>query len=382
MADLRCTIALRPSKNPASGRAPPFQLVQGRIAVPELRAQSQRMWCAALLVGWIGTMTASSAFAAEEAALSFYQRKQIRIFTMGSPGGGYDIYTRTVGAFLERKLGAKVIPTNEPAAGGMIAMNRMLNAPPDGLTLLLTGGEGLVTAQLYGLSGVNYDVRKQVWLARVSGEDKVAVVGPPSAIRTVPDMQKLDKPALWAGSGKADNNSDFSAIMCYALGAKCKIILGYKGTGDMNIAIQRGEVDGRVISDEAAALYGPSSGMRVVTTLARERSEKFPDVPTVFEGAQLTPAAARLIDWRAGIAGLGRVILVTPGTPADRVDLLRKVLADILRDPAYVAEVKKVNLAAGYASAAEVQAGVERAMTTLDEKGLAEMKEITLERYY
>ena len=75
---------------------------------------------------------------------------------------------------------SRLIPTNEAAAGGMIAMNRTINAAPDGLTLLLTGGEGLVTAQLYGLSGVNYDVRKQVFLARVSGEDKVAVVGPPS----------------------------------------------------------------------------------------------------------------------------------------------------------------------------------------------------------
>jgi tripartite-type tricarboxylate transporter receptor subunit TctC len=319
--------------------------------------------------------------AADDAA-NFYQGKQVRFFTMGSPGGGYDTYTRTVGTFLEKKLGARVIPTNEAAAGGMIAMNRTLNAAPDGLTLLLTGGEGLVTAQLYGLSGVNYDVRKQVWLARVSGEDKVAVVGAPSPHHTLTDMQKSDKPAVWAGSGKADNNSDFSAIMCHALGAKCKIIVGYKGTGDMNIAIQRGEVDGRVISDEAAALYGPSSGMRVVTTLARKRSEKFPDVPTVFEAAKLAPAAERLLDWRAGIAGLGRVILVTPGTPTERVDLLRKALTDILRDPAFVAEVQKVNLAAGYASAEEVGATVERAMTTLDEKGLAEMKDIALERYY
>jgi tripartite-type tricarboxylate transporter receptor subunit TctC len=326
-------------------------------------------------------VAALPAYAADDAA-AFYQGKQVRFFTMGSPGGGYDTYTRTVGAFLEKKLGAKVIPTNEPAAGGMVAMNRTMNAAPDGLTLLLTGGEALVTAQLYGLSGVNYDVRKQVWLARVSGEDKVAVVGASSPLHTVPDLRKSDKPAVWAGSGKADNNSDFSAIMCYALGAKCKIIVGYKGTGDMNIAIQRGEVDGRVISDEAAALYGPSSGMRVVTTLARKRSEKFPDVPTVFEAAKLAPAAERLLDWRAGISGLGRVILVTPGTPPERVDFLRRTLAEILQDPAFIAEVQKVNLAAGYASAEDVQATVERAMTTLDDKGLAEMKEIALERYY
>ena len=120
-------------------------------------------------------------------------------------------------------------------------------------------------------------------------------------------MQKAAQPVLWAGSGKADNNSDFSAIACYALGIKCKIIVGYKGTGDMNIAIQRGEVDGRVISDEAAALYGSGLGHAGVATLARERSEKFPDVPTLFEAAKLPPGAARLLDWRADIAGLGRV---------------------------------------------------------------------------
>jgi tripartite-type tricarboxylate transporter receptor subunit TctC len=319
---------------------------------------------------------------ADESARAFYQGKQIRFFTMGSPGGGYDTYTRTVGTYLERKIGAKVIPTNEVAAGGMIAMNRTMNAPPDGLTLLLTGGEALVTAQLYGLSGVNYDVRKQVFLARVSGEDKVAVVGPTSRFNSVSDMQTSDKPAIWAGSGKADNNTDFAALMCHALGAKCKMIVGYKGTGDMNIAIARGEVDGRVISDESAALYGSSSGMRVITSLARKRSEKFPDVPTVFEAAKLTPEQSRLLEWRAGIAALGRVILVTPGTPQDRIDLLKTALGEIITDPAFIAEVNKVNLTAGYASAEQVTAMVKDAMTTLDDKGLTEAKDIALERYY
>ena len=332
------------------------------------------------VLAMVGALAVAATPAGADA--SFYQGKQGRLFTMGSPGGGYDTYTRTVSAFLEKRIGVKLIPTNEPAAGGMIAMNRTVNAPPDGLTLLLTGGEGLVTAQLYGLSGVNYDVRKQVFLARVSGEDKVAVVGPQSPYRTIADMQTLDRQAIWAGSGKADNNSDFSAIMCYALGIKCKIIVGYKGTGDMNLAIQRAEADGRVISDEAAALYGASSGMRTLAILARKRSEKFPEVPTIFEAVKLSPTAERLLDWRANIASLGRVILTTPGTPKERVDYLRRALADVLRDPAFIAEMTKVNLAAGYLSAEDVQTAVEKAMTTLDAKGLAEMKDIALNRYY
>jgi putative tricarboxylic transport membrane protein len=344
-----------------------------------MRAMCAR--CAVIVMAGVLSLC-GSANGAEDAALAFYRGKQVRFFTMGSPGGGYDAYTRTVSAFLERRLDARVLPTNEPAAGGMVVMNRTMNAAPDGLTLLLTGGEGLVTAQLYGLSGVNYDVRKQVWLARVSGEDKVAVLGAPSPYKTVGAMQKTDTPVLWAGSGKADNNSDFTALMCYVLGAKCRIILGYKGTGDMNLAIQRGEVDGRVISDESAAFYAAPAGMGIVATLARKRSDLFPNVPTLFEAADLDAEQSRLIDWRASIASLGRVILVTPGTPQDRVDLLRKVLGEILTDPAFVAEVRKQNLAAGYLGAGQVRATVQRAMATLEEKGLARVKEIALEHYY
>ena len=112
------------------------------------------------------------------------------------------------------------------------------------------------------------------------------------------------------------------------------------------------------------------------------RSPLFPDVPTLFEAADLNAEQKRLIDWRAGIAGLGRVILVTPGTPQDRVDLLRTMLGEILTDPGFVAEAKKQNLTAGYVGAEQVGATVESAMTTLDEKALARVKENTLERYY
>jgi tripartite-type tricarboxylate transporter receptor subunit TctC len=275
-----------------------------------------------------------------------------------------------------------MLPTNEPGAGGLIAVNRTINAPADGLTILLVGGETLVTAQLYDAPGVNYDVRKLTWLARVSSEAKVALLGPKCPYNTVADMVKSDTPVTWAGSGKIDGNADFTAIMAYALGMKSKIITGYKGTGGMNLAIQRGEVDGRVVSEESAALYGPSNGMRVVAVLARKRLEQFPDAPTLFEAAALSPAQARLIDWRASIAGLGRLVMVTPGTPQDRVELLQKAFADVIRDPEFVAEVKKLSLSANHASADEVRATVEHAMTMLDAAALAEVRQIALERYY
>ena len=320
--------------------------------------------------------------AVAESAAAFFQGKQARFYTMGSPGGGYDTYMRALIPHLEKKLGARMLPTNEPGAGGLIAVNRTVNAPPDGLTILLVGGETLVTAQLYDAPGVNYDVRKLTWLARVSSEAKVALLGPKSPYASVADLVKSVTPVTWAGSSKIDGNTDFTAIMAHALGMKSKMIVGYKGTGDMNLAIQRGEVDGRVVSEESAALHGPSNGMRVVAVLARTRVEQFPDAPTLFESAELALAQARLIDWRASIAGLGRLMVVTPGTPPERVDLLQKTLAEIIRDPAFVAEAKKLSLSANHAGADEVRATVEQAMTLLDKAGLAEIRQIALDRYY
>jgi tripartite-type tricarboxylate transporter receptor subunit TctC len=338
----------------------------------------------------LGARTAWAAFAAlclvvpaqADPGSAFFQGKQVRFYTMGSPGGGYDTYMRALAPHLERKLGAKILPTNESGAGGLIAMNRLINAPADGLTILLVGGETLVTAQLYDTPGVNYDVRKLTWLAQVSSEAKVAMLGPKSPYLTISELISSSKPVIWAGASKVDGNSDFTAILAHALDMKSKIIMGYKGTADVNLAIARGEVDGRIVSEESAVLYGPSNGMRVVVTLARNKVEQFPEAPTVFEVATLTSESARLLDWRAGIAGLGRLMLVTAGTPEDRIETLRKALSETLLDPSFIAEARKLNLSPHYADANEVQAAVGQAMTTLDAEGLTELRHIALERYY
>ena len=318
---------------------------------------------------------------AQESPSAFYRNKQLQFFTMGSPGGGFDTYTRAIGARLEKATGARVVIINEPSAGGRVAMNRLLVSKPDGLSILLVGGEGLSMAALMGEPGVNYDPLAQVWLGRVSAESKVAMIGPKSPFKTFKDMLASDRPVLWTGESKVDSNTDFQALLAYATGMKARMIIGYKGTGGMNIAMENGEVDGRVVTGEAAALYGPSSGMRIAVTLARTRAEQFPDVPTVFEAATVTPEAGRLLDWRAGIASLGRVINVTPGTPPDRVDYLRTVLRDILTDPDFIEEMKRSKLSVGYASGGEVAAMMTRAMT-IDQDTLALIKDIIINRYY
>src|SRR5262249_62327351 len=93
-------------------------------------------------------------------------------------------------------------------------------------------------------------------------------------------------------------------------------------------------------------------------------------------------AQSRVIGWRASLGGLGRLMMVAPGTPPDRIDLLQKTFPDVVRDPGFVAEARKLNLSASHAGAEEVRATVEHALTMLDKAGLAEIRQIALERYY
>ncbi|MDF2119781.1 tripartite tricarboxylate transporter substrate-binding protein [Roseiarcaceae bacterium H3SJ34-1] len=313
---------------------------------------------------------------------SLFAGKQIRFFTMGGPGGGYDTYMRVLIPPLEKRLGAKILPINETGAGGLIAMNRVVTAPPDGLTLVLIGGEALVTAPLYGLPGVNYDLRTLTWIARVSAEAKVVLFSAKTEFKTLADMLASPRPIIWGGTGKSDGNSDFSAILAHATGMKTKIVLGYAGSGGMNIAIENGEADGRVVSDESAALFAKDGRFRVMTVLARNRGEQFPDAPTIFEGAKLTPEGAKMIEWRADIAALGRLIVSTPGVPADKVAALRSAFAGALHDPETIAEIKRRSLSPGFASGEEVDAMVKNALTMLDEPALAEVRKVVLEKYY
>ncbi|MQA67495.1 MAG: hypothetical protein GEU76_16600 [Alphaproteobacteria bacterium] len=325
----------------------------------------------------LGAWSASAAGPADA-----YKDRQMRFITMGSVGGGYDAYMRTILPYVEKKTGAKMVPVNEPAAGGLSAMNRLVAAPADGHTILLTTGEGAAGAQLFGLTGVNYDVRKLNWLARVSGPPKIVMVGPKFPFPTFAEALKAKHTFIWGGSGKTDGNSDYQSVLSHALGFDSRIIHGYKGSRGMNLAIEQGELDARVITSEAAARFVRSGKFRVILSLSRERAPEFPDVPTAYEVGKPSPAMAKWLDWRAGLTSLGRVIVAAPGTPKAKVDYLRAALKEVLNDPAYIAEAKKRRLNPGYLDGETLQKSVLEVMDALDPKELAEVKEVILNKYY
>lgn len=329
-----------------------------------------------------GTIVPFVAASANEVAES-YKDQQVRFITMGSAGGGYDTYLRTILPYIERETGANLVPLNEPGAGGLNAMNRLIQAPADGFTLLLTGGEAAASAQLYGLQSVNYDLRELSWIARISGPSKVVLVAKDFRYGSFEEALKADHTFIWGGSGKTDGNSDYSAILSHALGFDSQIIVGYKGSGGINMAIEQGEVDARIVTSEAAARFVRSGKFKVILTLSRERSAEFPDAPTVYEvGGDLSPEKQRLLDWRANITALGRVIVAAPETPKAKVDFLRTTLEKVAKDPAYRAEAEKRGLSPSYMDGASLEKLAVETMSLLSPQELAQVKEIALQKYY
>ena len=122
---------------------------------------------------------------ADEAERAFYQGKTVRMIVGSGTGGGYDIFSRLIAPYLAKTLGTTVIVENQPGAGGLVALNRLYNAPPDGLQLSLSNGTSASFAQITEQQGARFDLAKFSYLATVGAPPGLWLVGPNSPVKEV-----------------------------------------------------------------------------------------------------------------------------------------------------------------------------------------------------
>lgn len=323
-----------------------------------------------------------SAAADEAAARKFYEGKSFRFITMGGPGGGFDAYMRTIAPFVEKRLGVDVLPVNESGAGGLVAMNRLIQRPADGLTMLLIFGSSVVNGQLYGTSKGRYELKDLAWLARVAGNPKVVLFGPKTPFKTFAELVKKRGPIIWGGSSKTDGNSDWASILCHALGIRAKIVGGYKGSRKMLAAVERGETDAQILTDDSGFRATKRGAIRGAVTLDRDRSPLFPELPTVYEVAKPTKDQAWWLDWRANVTKMGRLLVAKAGAPADRIALLRKTVGEVLHDPEFLVLAKKRRRVINYLSGEEVDKLVGETMQSIGGNRLKEIHHVVLKEFY
>ena len=304
----------------------------------------------------------------------------MRILVGSPPGGGYDLYARMIAPYLAARLGATVLVENRDGAGGLAALSAMLVRPADGLTIMHASAEAAILSQMLARPGVTWDVSTLNWLAKTSMAPKLWYVGANARYPSIADAAKADR-LTWSATGPADNISDVAAIISYVAGLKSKIVVGYRGAGDMSLAVMRNEADAGILSADSALPHVLNNSIKPVAIFSAQRWPHLPNVPTLSEAVVVPADKTWIVDLRQRIGEAQRAMVAAPGVPADRVEFLRNAFAQVLTNPALIEEGAKTRREIEFMAGAELQQLIAGLMQTAGPR-LPEFRRIVLETYF
>lgn len=280
----------------------------------------------------------------------FYKGKTVRMIVAFSPGGGFDTYSRAIARHMGKHIPGNptIIVENMTGAGGIIHANYMYQqAKPDGLTIGNNIG-GLVMQQLLGAKGIEFDGRRFEYLGAPAVDNPVCAVTKASGITSIDKWFAAKEPVKLGGVGPGGTASDVARSVQAALALPIKVVEPYKGTAEIKLAAEGGELAGGCWAWESVKVIwrkGIESGEVVVAVLVMPK--KHPDLPTVplaIDYAK-TDEARRLLKHAVhDVAVITRPYFLPPGTPKERVQLLRKSFSDTLADAGFLSEAKKSSL--------------------------------------
>lgn len=285
----------------------------------------------------------------------FYQDKTLRIIAGYGAGSVDDAWTRMIGRYLIKYIpgNPNIIVQNMPGAGAMIAANYVFKvAKPDGLTL---GGirAGLYFDQLVGRSEVQFDWPRFTWLGTPTQVEQIIYIRANTPYKTIHDVRKATVPPKCGATGTASTGYYVGNLLEETLGAKFNTLTGYKDGPEVDLAVEREEVQCRGISLET--LFGrepliswfKNGFVRVLVQTGKKRDPKLPDVPTIWElmNEYKTPdAGKRLATIILSVGAFGRPYVSSPGLPPDRAKILQSAFAKTLIDPDFQAQTKERKL--------------------------------------
>ena len=289
------------------------------------------------------TVTAASKLNADPIA-DFYRGKTIRMFIGYGPGGGYDLYGRLVAEFLPKHLpGAPaIVAQNMPGGGSFVAAKYMAEVAPKDGTALGSLAQTLALDSAIN-SSAKLDAAKFRYVGRVTPNIDVGAALPGVGIKSFDDVRKRQY-TVGASGGGSTTVLFPSALNAYG-GAQFKIVRGYKGTNDILLAMERGEVDivgayglpGMLVSHPGWIDKGEAT---IIYQAALARHRLLPNVPTLPELAVGDEGRA-ILRAVAGTAEIGRSIITTPGVPEERLAALRQAFQAMLADPDFLAACEK-----------------------------------------
>jgi tripartite-type tricarboxylate transporter receptor subunit TctC len=275
----------------------------------------------------------------------------MRIVVGFSAGGGFDVYSRTLARHLGRHIPGQpsIIVENMPGAGSLIAANHLYKiAKPDGLTVGHFIG-GLLLGQVLGQPGIEFDARKFEYIGAPVYEHPVCALTKASGVTAVDRWFAAPAPVKMGGVAPGSSNPDnVTRAIKAATGLPIQVVTGYKGTAEIRLAAEGGELAGACWgwgSLRATWRKGLDAGeVQVVLQITPRPHPDLPNVPLAVTYAK-TDEARRILEVAAhNESKIVRSYTLPPGTPKDRVQLLRKAFHDTLRDPAFLADAERTKL--------------------------------------
>lgn len=280
----------------------------------------------------------------------FYRGKTIRIVVGYSAGGGFDTYSRAIARHLAKHIPGKpaVIVENMPGAAGLVAANSIYRAGrPDGLTVVNFQGTQ-VMGQILGREGVEFDARKFEWIGAPTRENAVCALTRASGITSAQQWAASRTPVKLGSVAPGGATHDVPRILQAALGLPIHLVRGYKGTAEIRLAAQSGEIAGGCWPWESLRpTWRQALDAGEATVVLQVSDKRLPDLPGVPMALDLarTDEARQLI--HTGIivpTTVSRLYALPPATPADRVRTLRAAFLRTLSDPEFVNDARQAQL--------------------------------------
>jgi tripartite-type tricarboxylate transporter receptor subunit TctC len=281
-------------------------------------------------------------------AQDFFAGKTVSMSTHSTPGAGYDAYLRLLSRHMGRHIPGRpsFVVINQPGAGGLLAVNYAARAAPQDGTFLTIVSQGLLVVEATGGRGLQTSLGTFKWLGNFSQSNNVTVTWATSKVKSLQDAMARDVTvgATGAGSATVVGPTLYNSL----LGTRFKIIQGYSGSGHINLAMQRGELDGHANSTWTSIKTTLNNEFKdgklnVLIQMGLRKEPELPDVPLLSDLVTGDPKKEAVAKFMSLAVSVARPFAAPPGVPDDRVALLRRAFDATMTDPEFLAEARKLN---------------------------------------
>ena len=301
---------------------------------------------AALLA--LTTAAAVPVGARAQSGTDFYKGRTIELYIGYTTGGGYDVYARLLARHMGRHIpgNPNIVAKNMEGAGSLRAANWLYNIAPKDGTVFGTFGRGAPFDPLLGVKAAQFDGTRFSWVGSMNDEVSICLAWTGNGVERYEDL--LTKQLVIGGTGPTADTDQFPKVMNGMLGTKMKVITGYPGGNDINVAMERGEVKGRCGWSWSSVLstkmhWYTDKKINVLVQLAMHKHADLPDVPLIMDLAK-TDEQKQILTLVFARQTLGRPFAGPPGIPADRLAILRKAFIDTMTDKEFLVEAAKGQL--------------------------------------